>query len=85
LNPLKKGWNNTKNEAMVYVFKTSVKTKKEVKHLTPELNGLLPNIKWNFDLEDCEKIFRVETSNEIKDLVVYFLKGKNYFCEELTD
>lgn len=69
---------------MVYVFKTSIKTEKTVKQLTPELNLLLPQTKWNFDLEDCDNIFRVETSREeIKDLVLHFLREKNFFCEEL--
>lgn len=71
---------------MIYVFKTSVKTEKTVQQLTTELNLLLPEAKWNFDLDDCDNIFRVETAmEETKDLILTFLQKRNYFCEELID
>ena len=71
---------------MVYVFKTSVKKEKTVNLLTPELNKLLPQVKWNFDLEDCDKILRVETSTQQNiQLIVNFLNEKGFSCEELTN
>ncbi|WP_421804183.1 hypothetical protein [Flagellimonas sp.] len=46
----------------ILVFKTSVKQKGEVNQLRPWLNKLVnSNGCWNFDLEDCDKILRVET------------------------
>lgn len=71
---------------MVFVFKTSVKTEQTVQQLTAELNLLLPEAKWNFDLDDCDNIFRIETTREeTKDLILNFLQKRNYFCEELMD
>lgn len=71
---------------MIYVFKTAIKTEKTVKQLTAELNLLLPQAEWNFDLDDCDNIFRVETSRaDTKDLILAFMKEKNFFCEELRD
>ncbi|EIJ40660.1 hypothetical protein JoomaDRAFT_3727 [Galbibacter orientalis DSM 19592] len=46
---------------MVYVFKTSVTTQRLVNQLTPNINKICKNAKWNFDLEDCDNIFRMET------------------------
>lgn len=68
----------------VLVFKTSVSKKKEVKHLRPVLNELLPKGDcWNFDLEDCDNILRVETHTLHPTLILNALQTRGYFCEEL--
>lgn len=46
---------------MVWVFKTTIKNKIQVRKISPILDELiLPQGKWNFDLEDCDKILRIE-------------------------
>lgn len=70
---------------MIYVFKTSVKTKKLVQKLKPFLNNSLQQSKWNFDLEDCDKILRIDSPTEISEAVIKFLHDKGFDCEELTD
>ncbi|WP_064198531.1 MULTISPECIES: hypothetical protein [Emticicia] len=46
---------------MIWVFKTTIKNKRQVKQIAPILNELIVSpSKWNFDLEDCDKILRVE-------------------------
>lgn len=70
---------------MIYVFKTSVKTKRLVQQLKPFLNNSLQTSKWNFDLEDCDKILRVDSPAEISETVSRLLHGKGFDCEELTD
>ena len=47
--------------AIVIVFKTSVKNKLQVKKLKPHIDKILPKESWNFDLDDCDKILRVES------------------------
>lgn len=42
---------------MIFVFKTSVKTKMQIKKLKPHIDKGLPKAKWNFDLEDIDKNF----------------------------
>lgn len=44
----------------VEIFKTDVKFKKEAQFLLSKLRSQLPEIKANFDLDDCENILRVE-------------------------
>lgn len=69
---------------MVYVFKTSVKFKKQVKRLEPLLNDTLAKTNWNFDLEDCDKIFRVESAGDVSTQQVKTLfEEKGFVCEEL--
>ena len=53
---------NTKVMRTVLVFKTFIHTQRDVIVLRPFLDGLLDkNDRWNFDLEDCDPILRVET------------------------
>lgn len=70
---------------MVYVFKTSVDTPKAIRQLKNQLNKLLKTALWNFDLEDCDKILRIETETNIKEEVVKLLQEKGFICEELPD
>ncbi len=70
---------------MIYVFKTSVKLKKEVRQLKPHLDNLLNQAKWNFDLEDCDKILRIDSPTDILDIVIKLLQDKGFDCKELTD
>jgi len=70
---------------MIYVFKTSVKRKKDIEKLKPNLTKLLPLTKWNFDLEDCDKILRIESQNEITNLIIKELQRCGFHCEELPD
>lgn len=68
---------------MIFVFKTSVQNLKEVEYLSPHLNRLLTNSKWNFDLEDCDNIFRVENCVKEANLIVSFFKSFGFECEQL--
>jgi hypothetical protein len=70
---------------MIYVFKTTVKTKKAVKEITPKLNELLPTSKWNFDLEDCDKILRIDSKVEVSELAIKLLQDNGFDCVELQD
>lgn len=46
---------------MVEVFKTNITDSAQAKQLTHLLQRLFAGYKVNFDLEDCDKILRVET------------------------
>ena len=56
---------------MIFVFKTSVKTKLQIKKLKPHIDKILPNAKWNFDLEDIDKILRIDRTLKKALLWVY--------------
>jgi len=68
---------------MIYVFKTSVKTKVQAKRLKPHIDNLLPKAKWNFDLADCDKILRIDSEENIILPVINVLKNHSFDCEEL--
>ncbi len=68
---------------MIYVFKTSVKTKTQVKKLQPHINKILSCEKWNFDLDDCDNILRIDSRKNIVVKITELLKSHQYHCEEL--
>lgn len=69
---------------MVLVFKTSVRKRKDIRLLKPIFKKLLPKEDlWNFDLEDCDKILRVETKTIPAALVLNTLHNLGYTCEIL--
>ncbi len=69
----------------MYLFITSVKTEQEIGQLKPHLNDLLKHAKWNFDLEDCDKILRIDIETEITQSIINLLKDKGFYCQELVD
>jgi hypothetical protein len=71
-------------DSMVLVFKTSVSANEEVKQLRPLLNKLIrQNGDWNFDLEDCDNILRVETQLLKAENISTTLHNQGFYCEEL--
>lgn len=68
---------------MIYVFKTSVRTKRQVKQLKPHINNILQSQRWNFDLEDCDKVLRVDGEEGIVFRVKRLLNDHRFDCEEL--
>jgi hypothetical protein len=71
------------NNNSISVFKTSVKTKKHIKIISPFLNRLTEIMKWNFDLQDTDNILRIESDIELVKDVKDLLKDKGFYCEEL--
>ena len=66
---------------MIYVFKTSVDTKSKLELATSLLNELLTdNTIWNFDLEDCDNILRIDSEKEITESM---LQNDIFDCVEL--
>lgn len=71
-------------EKRVLVFKTSVRQNQQVEKLKPAMNALFgKNEKWNFDLEDCDNILRVETHRVSAGAVVGLLNQHGFLCQEL--
>ena len=71
------------NNTIIYIFKTSVRTKKAVRKMTDKLNTFIPSSKWNFDLEDCDKILRVESREVTARQIIDFLNTLQFDCLEL--
>lgn len=70
---------------MIYVFKTSVETETGIRLLKPHLDKVFPFAKWNFDLEDCDNVLRIEIKSEIVQSIISLLNENGFECQELTD
>lgn len=68
---------------MIFVFKTSVQDETDIQQLSPYLNEIRPCVKWNFDLDDCDKILRVDSPCNNAKRIILLLQHKGYICEEL--
>jgi hypothetical protein len=68
---------------MIYVFKTSVRTKSQVRKLQPHIDTMLPAEKWNFDLQDCDRILRIDSEENIVLKITALLNIHKFSCEEL--
>ncbi len=70
----------------IWVFRTSVKMQVDVRRLKPILDRLMhEGDKWNFDLEDCDHILRVETKSLSAPEIIYQMEKAGYQCVELDD
>lgn len=67
-------------QIMIYVFKTSVDCQSKFESASVLLHEILPNTLWNFDLEDCDNILRIDSELDVTDLV---LNNGAFDCIEL--
>jgi hypothetical protein len=64
----------------IEVFKTNVANKKAAKVILEEIGTRQPEYKCNFDLEDCDKVLRIENISGKVDaqLILNILKINNH-------
>ncbi len=69
----------------VLVFSTSVATPGEIKILTLWLDSLVGRGKWNFALDDCDRILRIVSDELHPSRVIQLLRYHGFECNELED
>lgn len=67
----------------VLIFTTSVEKPEQIREVKPLLTAVPAITGWNFDLEDCDKILRVEASNISPRYIESLLQTAGYHCQEL--
>lgn len=72
---------------MVEVFKTNVKEYEHAEKLVYHIHQYLDGYKANFDLDDCDRILRIEYAGGIIEplLVVDLVKNSGFIAEVLSD
>lgn len=68
---------------MIEVFKTNVYEVEESNIIFQKLQKHFPGNKINFDLEDCDKILRVEGNTVFSEKIIEIVKEEGHFCEIL--
>jgi len=69
---------------IVEVFKTNVQHRELAEQLASILRGRFAFSKINFDLEDCDKILRVEGEQICVETIIEILNNRGLECEVLT-
>lgn len=67
----------------VLVFSTSVKEKRQVSRVTTLLTKVPAIAQWNFDLDDCDNILRIEANNLSPRYIESLLQKAGINCREL--
>jgi hypothetical protein len=70
---------------MVEVFKTNISSELLANEVLKKLNLLVPSAMINFDLNDCDRILRVQSEANITECVLAFFEKSGLFCEVLND
>lgn len=70
---------------MILVYKTNIDNKTKAKQVKQKLNKLIAGIKWNFDLEDCDNILRIDSKKDYTNLLKSSLLEFGIMIEELPD
>ncbi|NEU07193.1 hypothetical protein GZH53_02610 [Flavihumibacter sp. R14] len=68
---------------MVEVFKTNVQKGQQADTLIIELHQHFPDAKINFDLDDCDRILRIEGLYILADSVMRLLQDNGFKCRIL--
>lgn len=69
----------------VFVFKTSVESPQHVNLLRPLLDSVAGRGRWNFALDDCDKILRIVSGDLTPQVAIRLLNDRGYECAELED
>jgi hypothetical protein len=68
---------------MVEVFKTNVEQIEHSEILIDQIINQIPNSQINFDLEDCDKILRIEAESVSNQVIIEILNQNGYHAEVL--
>jgi hypothetical protein len=68
---------------MVEVFKTNIQRKQTADKIKMELLLLFPDCKINFDLEDCDRILRIESAHDVGKTIEEEMIRRGFYCEVL--
>ena len=68
---------------MIEVFQTNVQDVSEAKKIVEMLTSQFPGSKINFDLDDCDKVLRVEGQDFLTGKIMLLVKENGFACSIL--
>jgi SAM-dependent methyltransferase len=69
----------------IEIFKTNIQNNSEANQVSNALKAIFPKSKFNFDLDDPEKILRVENPPLNSELIVQVLRDNGYVAKLIPD
>ncbi len=67
----------------ILIFRTSVNKSKQLKTVGKLFNHCSQIVKWNIDMEDWEKVLRIESNCITPQEVIQMLRNVNVFASEM--
>ena len=67
----------------IMVFATSIRTRREIKQVQAILEDVSGITDWNVDLEDWEKVLRVESVGVSSSLIINLISREGFLIKEL--
>jgi len=67
----------------VEVFKTNVNEIETSEQLIQQVLNHYPHSRVNFDMEDCDRILRIEADTIVPEKIIEILASNGYLCEVL--
>lgn len=72
-------------QTVVEIFKTNVNSEELADTIVFKLNQLYPKYRINFDLEDCDRVLRIESNTDVAVLGVIDYGKENAIHIEVID
>lgn len=67
----------------IFIFETNVKTAEDVNDVKSVFNSELDISVWSVDLEDTDKILRIESANISPEIIENLLRKAGFQCQQL--
>ncbi|MFY0714063.1 hypothetical protein J1D01_10330 [Seonamhaeicola sp. NFXS20] len=78
-------YHNRKKNIRIHILKTDINTKVAINTIKLLFKSHPGIIKWSVDLEDIDKVLRVETNQTLdKNDIIEQVSAKGIYCEELV-
>ena len=68
----------------VEIFKTNVLSEFQAETVLSLLRNIFPEMKINFDLDDCDKILRIAGTEIIPEYISYVMSSLGFECDQLN-
>ena len=68
----------------IYIYRTNVTTPSHIQKVRALFQRVLSIKRWTFDLEDCDRVLRIEADGLRQELVPLLLADVGIFCEPLA-
>lgn len=66
------------------IFKTDIRTKKNVRIVQSILSNVVSASEFNVDLQDIDSVLRIETTKRLKEKeIILLLNKEGFYCETL--
>lgn len=70
----------------LYIFKTNIRNRKKTRYVKSLLKKHIQLKSWSVDLEDRDKVMRIETTDKIlENDIINMLQNNSFSCEVLPD